>query len=124
MQPGGEILELPSDTDIDVEDSTDAVWISQERLTLPTDQLKSAEEALEASSECVIFCKVSFDGSYGNGQLVSSREGTHEMCLLCILEGESRKLYARAYKNVAEFILGEEASADRTNEEWQVDFFF
>ena len=115
MQPGGQICELPLDADVDVEDSTHAVWISQERLTLPTDQLKSAEEALEASSECVIFCKVSFDGGWANGKVVDSREGTQEMCLLCILEGESRKLYARAYKNVAEFILGEDASADRTN---------
>ena len=80
MQPGGQICELPLDADVDVEDSTHAVWISQERLTLPTDQLKSAEEALEASSECVIFCKVSFDGGWANIDVASLYSRQHRCC--------------------------------------------
>ena len=62
VQPGGEICELELDSSIDVDDSADAAWISQERLTLPTDQLRSVEDALEASNESVLYCKVSYDG--------------------------------------------------------------
>ena len=72
----------------------------------------------------MVYCKISYDGGWANGKLVETREGTNEMCILCICEGETRRLYARAYRTVAEYILGEDASADRTNEDWQVTFFF
>ena len=119
MQPGGQICDLLLDSSVDVEDPIEAVWISQERLTLPTDQLKSVEDALEAASESVVYAKVYFDGGWANGRVVDMREGGPEMCILCVCEGESRRLYGRAYRGIAEHILSEAASSERSNEDWQ-----
>ena len=119
MQPCWQICELLLDASIDVEETTDAVRLSQARLTLPADQLKTVEGALEASNESVIYCKVSFDSGWANGKVVDIREGAPEMCILCVCEGESRRLYGRACRGIAEHVLSEDASADRSNADWQ-----